>query len=83
MRTVPGDSLRPGTARPNSQIRATLRSRTIGPWEQISDLVPQLTQRSYLCARRSIRREVLFAIRGTGKGAKAQRKHTAKSKIRC
>lgn len=62
--------------------RAVFRSRTlVNPWEVLPE--HSLHPRNFTCARRSIRREVLFAIGGTGKGSKSPRRHTADSKVRC
>jgi hypothetical protein len=45
---------------------------------------PVILNRAFACARRTIRREVLFAIRGTGKGSKKLfRKRTKNSKEVC
>lgn len=62
--------------------RAVLRSRrSPGPWSLNPEVIP--SPRAFTCARRSIRREVLFAIRGTGKGSRSPRRHTSESKVRC
>lgn len=83
MRTVLGDRT-PGLASRFSPVvrsRATGRSRVVTPWEQVRLISPQLTNRAMVCARRTIRREVLFALKGTGKGSKSPRR--PKSKVRC
>lgn len=83
MRTVLGDRTA-GLATRSSPVvrsRATGRSRLVTPWEQARFISPQLTNRAMVCARRSIRREVLFAIKGTGKGSKAKR--GPRSSVRC
>lgn len=36
-----------------------------------------------ICIRRKIRREVMFALRKTGRGARSKKRFTAWSKIRC
>ena len=62
--------------------RAVFRSRTpLDPWSVLPE--HSLHPRNFTCARRSIRREVLFAIRGTGKGSRSPRRFTAESKVRC
>lgn len=83
MRTVPGDRIPGSRSSPLARSRASIRSRAVTPWEQARLLSPQLTARALICARRSIRREVLFAIKGTGKGAKARRNYTKSTKVRC
>lgn len=83
MRTVLSDRNSGSRHSPTARVRATMRSRPVTLWEQTNLMHPELTARSFTCARRTIRREVLFALKGTGKGAKAQRKFTAKSKMRC
>lgn len=40
-------------------------------------------KRAMVCVRRKVRRQVLHALKKTGKGAKARRKFNENSKIRC
>lgn len=83
MRTVLGDRT-PGLATRSSPVvrsRATGRSRLVTPWEQVRLISPELTKRAMVCARRTIRREVLFATKATGKGSKSPR--GPRSKVRC
>jgi len=44
---------------------------------------PQYIPESSPCASRKTRREVIFALNKTGKGAKAKRRFTQRSKERC
>lgn len=47
-------------------------------------MVPAPTlNRAFICARRSIRREVLFAIKATSRGSGSPRRHTKNSTVRC
>ena len=93
MRTVLGDTTdyrgspntRPNMLRVRSPVvavRATGRSsdrQVRSPFLNATMVTPQLTARSLICARRSIRREVLFATKRTnGSGAKKTR-----SKVGC
>jgi len=69
----------------NVSRRAVLRSRTPhDPWsaDRLVSSGP-LYERNFICARRSIRREVLFALKATGRGAGAPRRRTEESKVRC
>lgn len=84
---APGFVSPPRRGKPRSplvSVRATDRSSDYQAkrftWNPTA-LHPELTQRSIHCARRGIRREVLFATRRTGKGAKAPRRR--QSKTRC
>lgn len=90
IRTVLIDSRyqpRPQRGRPNSPVapaRATGRSsdrQTRSPFLNATLLTPELTERALICARRGIRREVLFASKRTGKGAKSPKRKF--SKVRC
>lgn len=85
MRTVSGDRITGTRQSPVVRSRATYRSRRITPAEGFKTLSsPQLTERSQVCARRSIRREVLFAIKATGRGSgSGKRRRTPTSKMRC
>lgn len=77
----------PQRGRPNSPlvpVRATGRSsdrRTRSPFLNATMLTPELTERALICARRNIRKEVLFANRQTGKGARSPKR--TPSKVRC
>lgn len=65
-------------------VRATGRSsqkRVRSPFLNATTLTPQLTERAIICAKRTIRREVLFARKRTGKGARSPRRRP--SKVRC
>lgn len=71
-------------ASPAVQSRATGRSsdrRIRSPFLNATMVTPELTERAILCAKRSIRREVLFATKQTGKGAKSPKPF--RSKVRC
>jgi len=73
-------------ASPTAQSRATGRSsqkRVRSPFLNATMLTPELTERALVCARRGIRREVLFATKRTGKGSQSPRRFTFKSKMRC
>lgn len=52
------------------------------PFTRVMNVIPQ-PRRSYICARRKIRREVLFALGGAAKKHKARRKISLDSKVRC
>lgn len=69
----------------NVSRRAVLRGRTpVNPWDPASfHSSGPLYERNFICARRSIRREVLFALNATGRGAGAPRRRTQESKVRC
>lgn len=81
------NKIRPRRFSPQSstlQSRATGRSsdRPIrSPFLNATMVTPQLAERAIQCAKRGIRREVLFATRNTGKGALSPRKPP--SKWRC
>lgn len=69
---------------PLVQVRATIRSSDKAirsPFGNATMITPELATRAIVCAKRNIRREVLFATKSTGKGAKAPRKN--RSKVRC
>lgn len=69
---------------PTVAVRATFRSTdrsTRSPFLNATMVSPQLTERAILCAKRNIRREVIFATKRTGKGASAPRRKP--SKVRC
>lgn len=69
---------------PVVQVRATFRSsdrQTRSPFLNATAVTPELTERAIICAKRTIRREVLFANKQTGKGAKAPKRNL--SKVRC
>lgn len=72
-------------ASPVLPVRATIRSSDVSirsPFNNATMLTPQLTERALICAKRNIRREVLFAYRKTRKGAGgAPRK--PRSKVNC
>ena len=71
-------------ASPAVRSRATGRSsdrRTRSPFLNATMVTPELTERAMICARRGIRREVLFATKRTGKGAKSPKRKP--SKTRC
>lgn len=84
MRTVSGDRLPGSRSSPVTRARSSIRSRKLTPWESSGFVTPpMLSERSQVCARRSIRREVLFAIKATGRGSGGRRKRTEHSKVRC
>lgn len=69
---------------PQLAVRATGRStdRQIrSPFLNATMLTPELTERALVCARRNIRREVIFAQRKTGKGSRSPKR--IPSKVRC
>lgn len=84
-RDVP--QLPPFRSRPNSPlvaVRASMRSNpkaARSPFFVAQGIQPQLADRAILCAKRGIRREVLFAYRQTGKGSRSPRR--SPSKVRC
>jgi len=72
--------------------RAVLRSRSPSPWTTgpLADFGPDVyvesppLPRSLTCARRTIRKEVLFALGQTGSGSRSPRRYrTPDSKTRC
>lgn len=69
---------------PQLAVRATGRSRSVG--SLIQDVIhpPRLLARAIVCAKRSIRREVLFAfgVRSKGSGS-GNRRRSSSSKFRC
>ncbi|AZL82754.1 hypothetical protein [Apis mellifera associated microvirus 48] len=69
---------------PAVAVRATMRSSdrvTRSPYLNATMFTPDLTARAILCAKRSIRREVIFATKSAGRGAKAPRRK--RSKVKC
>lgn len=86
MRTVPTDTKLIGSPRligksPDVPVRASMRSH---PVYTVLQPVKQLAERALACARRTIRREVLFGLGRTGKGSQSPiRRRTADSKERC
>lgn len=69
---------------PTRPVRATFRSSdraTRSPFLNATTVTPQLTERALECASRTIRKEVLFAKRKTGKGSRAPRRN--RSKVKC
>lgn len=69
---------------PLVQVRATMRSSdraARSPFLNATAVTPQLADRAILCAKRTIRREVIFANRKTGKGSGAPRRK--RSKVKC
>lgn len=69
---------------PTLPVRASFRSSdraSRSPFLTATAVTPQLTERALHCAQRGIRREVLFATKSTGKGAKSPRRQ--RSKTRC
>lgn len=94
MRTVLGDrspramspSRPPASLRlkpsPTLAVRSSGRSygaKAKSPFLNATLLTPEITQRAMTCARRAIRREVLFAKRGLSGGS--PKRH--RSKVRC
>lgn len=72
------------TQSPLVPVRASMRSfgkATRSPFLNATLVTPQLADRAIVCAKRNIRREVLFAIRRTGKGSGSPRR--PKSKVKC
>lgn len=72
------------TQSPTLPVRATFRSsdRVVkSPFLIATGNTPQLPERAIHCAKRGIRREVLFATKSTGQGAKSPRRK--RSKVRC
>lgn len=69
---------------PTVQSRATGRSnnrKVRSPFLTAQGITPLLTERAIICAKRTIRREVLFATKRSGRGAKSPRR--PRSKVRC
>lgn len=92
IRTVLTDTLSPrrGTrTHLDAMRRAVLRSRSPSPWRTDDNNLfrfdsPPPLPRAMICAKRSIRREVLFALSRTSSGAGAlRRKWTPDSNVRC
>lgn len=95
IRTVLTDTLSPrrGTrTHLDLMRRAVLRSRSPSPWTPgpLRDFGPDVyvekvpLQRTTTCARRTIRKEVLFALGRTGSGSGSKtRRRTPESKVRC
>ena len=92
IRTVLTDTLSPrrGTrTHLDASRRAVLRSRAASPWATgaqalFAPHVKPPLQRSLTCARRTIRKEVLFALGRTPAGSGSRsRKHNPDSKVRC
>lgn len=91
IRTVRIDSAPPSNAptrgrlrSPAVAVRASGRSsdqRTRSPFLNAQMITPQLANRALVCASRTIRREVLFARKQTGKGARSPRRQ--RSKVNC
>lgn len=70
-------------ASPLYPVRATMRSRVSAVSGQVIG-GRQLLQRSLDCARRVIRKEVIFALGRSGQGSRApRRRRTARSFQRC
>lgn len=83
-RSSPAPRLRGLRPSPVLRSRASARSsqvRVRSPFLNATMVSPELTRRSVECAKRGIRREVLFALRRTGKGARSPRR--SPSKWRC
>lgn len=83
MRTV---QMTPARDRPSPMARARsiFRVSSNNPYKfrvLTLDKPAVLPDRAFTCARRSIRKEVLFALRQTGKGSKSPRR--PKSKVKC
>lgn len=75
-----------GVSSPAVAVRATGRSSDRAyrnPMLQATGITPELTERAIVCARRTIRREVLFASKRTGKGSHSPKRYTLNSKKRC
>lgn len=95
IRTVLTDTISPraGTRRHlSASRRAVLRSRSPSPWPTggLSDFSPDVyvgkapLQRTSICARRQIRKEVLFALGRTSSGSgSSRRRRTPESHVRC
>lgn len=91
IRTVLTDTLSPrrGTrTHLDAMRRAVLRSRSASPWSGFQALfsaeVNPPLPRADICGRRSIRKEVLFALGRTGSGSGSKtRRRTPESKVRC
>lgn len=92
IRTVLTDTRQATRRHLDASRRAVLRSRSPSPWttgplaDFGSDVYVEKAplQRSLTCARRTIRREVLFATRRTPAGsAAASRRRNSESKTRC
>jgi len=69
---------------PTVAVRATFRSSgkaTRSPFLNATMVTPELTERAIICAKRNIRKEVLFATKRTGKGSRSTKR--TPSKVRC
>lgn len=87
---VPQDPPRWGGSRESPRIRVYASHRSTGaarkassPFGQVVDAPVQLSNRAIVCARRGVRREVLFAQRKTGRGARSPRQRAYNSYVRC
>lgn len=80
-----GWPVRPSRLRsPLVPVRASMRSSgkaARSPFLNATTVTPQLAERAITCAKRTIRREVLFATRRTGAGSASPRR--PKSKVKC
>lgn len=84
------DSIRTGLSDSRYPSPASLGGSRASPWAAVRAVArmeyrsKDIYQRAFACARRSVRREVLFATRRTGKGAGAKRRQRFEdSKRRC
>lgn len=83
MRTV---QMTPARDRPSPLARARSIHRVSSPYRYrfrvlSLDKPAVLPERAFVCARRQVRKEVLFALRQTGKGARSPR--SPRSKVSC
>lgn len=84
---IPAPPPPPRRSTPRSPVlsaRATGRSsdrKARSPFFTATGITPELTNRAIVCAGRTIRREVLFARKQTGKGSKSPRRY--RSKVKC
>ncbi|QXP44149.1 MAG: hypothetical protein [Arizlama microvirus] len=84
---IPAPPNPPRRSTPRSPVlsaRATGRSsdrKARSSFLTAQGITPELTNRAIVCASRTIRREVLFARKQTGKGSKSPRRY--RSKVKC
>lgn len=84
-RPVPRAGFR-GSARSSLfSVRATLRTRSVSPGVDVRSVIrgKELPVRALDCAKRVIRKEVLFALRRTGRGSKSPRRRRRESSVKC
>lgn len=66
-------------------VRATFRTRSVSPGLDVRSVIrgKELPARALDCAKRVIRKEVLFALGRTGRGARSPRRRRRESSTKC